>query len=253
LLLLALAIQAKPVLAQSYYGQGSTTAPNTPSTAAPPRTLTISHDAAPPPPPARNLTFSHDWQPVQAVSAQPIGGKDMTGKDTSTTGKFGFETLEFRNLREVPHLEVLTRLESEPALFERMRQESLRSGDRIVFPEEPPVTKQPYKGRQWPLFSKEVEPYYVVHGRLLFEQQNFERGLWDLGILGPPLSAGKFFCDAFFLPYNLATRPCQQYDTDAGKCLPGDPTPLYLYPVELSLTGLIAEGAAITGAFFIFP
>jgi hypothetical protein len=71
--------------------------------------------------------------------------------------------------------------------------------------------------------------------------------------LTPAICTGKFFWDSLLLPYNIATRPCQQYDTDAGKCLPGDPAPLYLYPIELSLTGLLAEGAAITGLYFIFP
>src|SRR5262249_18466687 len=118
---------------------------------------------------------------------------------------------------------------------------------------EPVLSKLPYQGRTWPDMAKLVEPDYVMHTRLLFEQQNFERGLWDLGILTPVLEAGIFYFDVAAPPYHLATRPCQQYDTSAGKCLPGDPTPFYLYPVEFSLTGAAAEAAVITGGFFIFP
>jgi hypothetical protein len=199
------------------------------------------------------LRISRDSSTAPANGAQK-GGKDAQAKDMVPSAKQGFETLEFRNLREVPGPEVLFRLESQEALFERMKQETLRAGEpRIIFPDEPPITTEPYQGRHWLALTKEVEPYFVVHGRLLFEQQNTTRGIWGFGPLTPMVCMGKFYWDAALLPYNAGTRLCQQYDTDAGKCLPGDPSPLFLYPVEFSLTGLIAEGAAITGAFFIFP
>jgi hypothetical protein len=88
---------------------------------------------------------------------------------------------------------------------------------------------------------------------LYFEQPNIERGLWDFGVFAPVLSVGKFYWDIATLPYHWGTRPGQHYDTSAGKCLPGDPIPFYLYPPELSLTGVAAQAAAVTGAFFIFP
>jgi hypothetical protein len=99
----------------------------------------------------------------------------------------------------------------------------------------------------------QVEPAYVAHGRLLFEQKNFERGLWDLGLFTPVVESTLFYFDVAALPYHLATRPCQQYDTSAGKCLPGDPAPFLLYPPELSYSGLVAELAVGTAMFFIFP
>jgi hypothetical protein len=55
------------------------------------------------------------------------------------------------------------------------------------------------------------------------------------------------------LPYHLGTRPLQQYECSAGKCMPGDPTPFLVYPEEISLTGLAAEVGAVTAAFFVFP
>jgi hypothetical protein len=167
--------------------------------------------------------------------------------------KGNYETTEFRSLRELPGLEVITRLESDTAFKERMRQELLRVGEHIVFPEEPVVNREPYQGRHEQPLKEWVEPNFVCHGRLLFEQQNFERGLWDLGILGPVVSVGEFCWDIALLPYHLGTRPLQQYDCSAGKCLPGDPSPFRLYPPELSLAGLTAEAAVITGLFFVFP
>src|SRR5271166_3408082 len=54
------------------------------------------------------------------------------------------EALGLRGVREVPGLEVITRLEPESSLFERMKQEALKVGERIVFPEEPVLAKEPY-------------------------------------------------------------------------------------------------------------
>ncbi len=143
--------------------------------------------------------------------------------------------------------------ESEAALKERMRQEALRSGERLVFPDEPILSREPYPGRHWPALVRHVEPYYVCYGRLLFEQKNLERYGWSLGPVTPLVSAGKFFWDVAWLPYHLATRPCRQYDCSAGHCLPGDPVPLLLYPPEISATGMLTQVGVITGLFFIFP
>jgi hypothetical protein len=188
--------------------------------------------------------------PAQIPSGQP-GSAELQEK---LFPKSGYDAMEFRTIREVPGLEVLTRLESEAAWMERMRQETLKTQERIVFPDEPILAKAPYPGRHWTPVTKMVEPSFVVHERLLFEQKDFERGAWDLGIFTPGIEYGKFLIDTAFIPYNVATRPFQQYETSAGKCLPGDPSALYLYPVEISLTGLVAEGAAVSGAIFmVFP
>jgi hypothetical protein len=186
-----------------------------------------------------------------AAAQQPIQPPIMD--KTAIPKAYTDEALGLRGVKEVPGLEVITRLEPESALFERMKQEALKGGERIVFPEEPVLSKEPYPGRHWAHKVMQVEPLYVAHGRLLFEQQNFERGLWDLGPLTPVVSVGLFYFDVAALPYHLATRPCQQYDTSAGKCMPGDATPFFLYPPELSFSGAVAEVAVGTALFFIFP
>ncbi len=240
--------------AQSYPGAGYPGAgPALPA----PQPLTVQYSRDPVPAPA----------PLPAPAAQPVSlpsyvepvaaqGKDDKGKDDKMPGQFkpgGFSTLEFRNLQQVPSLEVLSRLESQEALFRRMSEEARASNERLTFPTEPILSRVPFQGRHEVPLAKLVEPAFVVHGRLFFEQPNMERGLWNIGILGPVLSTGKFYWDVAWLPYNAATRPCQQYDTSAGKCLPGDPTPFLLYPVELSLTGAVAEAAVVTGLVAIFP
>src|SRR5438093_5081772 len=85
---------------------------------------------APPPQPHSSMTlqFVRDPQVMPATPPavtppviQPVAAQG--GKDKGMPApKAGYETFEFRNLREVPGLEVLTRLESQEALFERMRQ-----------------------------------------------------------------------------------------------------------------------------------
>lgn len=99
-----------------------------------------------------------------------------------------------------------------------------------------------------------LEPGYVVHRRLFGEQRNFERAGWDLGPLTTLVSAGTFYRDVLLWPAMLASgRDYGFWDTSAGKCLPGSPTPLYLYPPNLTCGGVLAEAGIITGFSFLFP
>jgi hypothetical protein len=152
-----------------------------------------------------------------------------------------------------PGPERIFRLESESALQERMRQEAKDRGDLIVFPDEPVLSTEPYRGRHWPLRVCTAEPNHLCYGRLLFEEKNSERYGWDLGILGPVFSTGYFFKDVILLPYHLAEDPCRCYESSAGYCLPGDPVPYLLYPPNLSLTGAVTEAGAIVAVLAIFP
>jgi hypothetical protein len=128
----------------------------------------------------------------------------------------------------------------------------------LVFPPlpviSPPGVVYTPKTSQYPPRSAWIEPGYVVHRRLHFEERNAERGGWDLGPLQTLVSVTHFYKDVLMWPYSLASG-CRSgfWDTSAGKCLPGSPTPYYLYPPGLSLTGTVVEGSVITGAAFIFP
>ena len=94
---------------------------------------------------------------------------------------------------------------------------------------------------------------FVCYERLYFEDKDSERYGWELGILQPLVSIGKFYSDVLMLPYNFGTRPCQRFEADAGYCLPGDPVPYLLYPVELSLSGALLEAGTAVGLAAIFP
>jgi hypothetical protein len=146
-------------------------------------------------------------------------------------------------------------LESESAWKERMRQEAMEvvPAERISFPEEPILTSRQYHQREFPPLSEVVEPGYVVYRRLYFEQKNFERAGWDLGYITPFVSAGAFFWDIATFPYHVGTQPLRKWDTGAGNCLPGNPSPLLLYPPEFSVTGALSEAAVVVSLFALFP
>lgn len=95
---------------------------------------------------------------------------------------------------------------------------------------------------------------YVIHRRLHFEDKNTERYGWDLGIVQPFVSAMTFYKDVLLWPNSLTAGFAYGfYDTSAGKCMPGSPTPYMLYPPGLTITGSAVEGLIITGAAFAIP
>lgn len=183
---------------------------------------------------------------VQLVTAQGDGPSSRIQPDEDTEALIRVE---------LPGPNRLFRCEPEGAVFERIRQEGRRPGtaSRTIFPEEQPVSTEPFVLRSWTASSTLVAPIYVCHGRLLFEQPNFERQGWDVGVLTPAVSLGTFWFDMLALPVHLWNHPCYCYECSVGKCLPGDPAPLYGYPPDITATGLAGGAATYLGGVFIFP
>ena len=160
---------------------------------------------------------------------------------------------------EPPGPERLFRVESEDALKERMRQEKRNSPkmDRLVFPEEVVLSNSVYdpnwRSSTWKPMVRQVEPNYLVHGRLLFQEKNSERYGWDLGPIQPFVSGAYFLADMALLPYHLASDPLRRFESNAGYCLPGDQVPYMLYPIGASSTGSVAEAAAVFALIACFP
>lgn len=167
----------------------------------------------------------------------------------------GEDTGDYQIQLEPPGPEKLFRLETEAALFERMRQEARERPvpERIEFPPEPVISRDVFSGRYLPPKSMIVEPAYVCYKRLYFEQKNYERYGWDFGLLTPMLSVGTFLADVALLPYNVVKEPCRRYECNAGYCLPGDPVPFRAFPLEWSLAGAIAEAGTILVLIVMFP
>ncbi len=156
---------------------------------------------------------------------------------------------------EPPGLDQLTQRLSEEQLYQSLRDEYRRKPGQgnIFFPEEEPVSTERYTGRKSPPMVRLVEPSYVMHGQLLFEQKNFERYGWDLGVISPGIELVTYYYDLLMMPYHIGSDVCHCADSSAGKCLPGDATRLMLYPERFSVTGLVFEAGTIFGGMFAFP
>lgn len=119
----------------------------------------------------------------------------------------------------------------------------------------PPGTIYQAKTANYPPLKGWYEPAYVVHRRLHFEERNAERAGWDFGFAQPFVSAMYFYKDVLLWPNSLGTSlEIGPWDTSAGKCLPGSPTPYLLYPPGLTTTGMLFEaGFWIPSGFFLHP
>jgi hypothetical protein len=152
--------------------------------------------------------------------------------------------------------------ELEQAIMNRLRQDAKEAGLKLdekmlKFPPLPDVagglTYKPKTGTYPPMQVTYV-PTYIIHRRLHFEELNSERYGWDLGIIQPFVSTLYFYKDVLLWPNSLASGCAYGFwDTNAGKCLPGSPTPYFLYPPGLTITGTAVEGVIITGAAFALP
>jgi hypothetical protein len=144
------------------------------------------------------------------------------------------------------------RRESEAAFYSRIGQAAPRS-QPAVFPAEMPVSKERYKPREFARSVAQVEPLFVMHQRLLFEQPNFERGLYDLGIIQPVVNLGVFYYDLALMPYHYWSNMRDCSESNVGKCLPGDQAP-FRVPIErFSVTGVIGELGVIIAGGYLFP
>jgi hypothetical protein len=164
-------------------------------------------------------------------------------------------TIESYARPELPGAQRLFRRDSEKEFFERISQDMKRLGgaSKAIFPEEPIISKGPFQPRVFPHVVKEVEPCYVCHRRLYFEQPNFERIGYDYGVLTPALCVGAFYYDLVLLPYHFCTNPQDRTECNVGKCLPGDQAPFLLRHERFSVTGLLGMTGAATGIGLLLP
>jgi hypothetical protein len=190
-----------------------------------------------------------------ALHAQ-VPGRNV--KSSNNVRKFDKESDEmaYRVRKELPGPDLIFRRDSEEQFKDRLRQEAMAKsmGDTVTFPVEDLLTKEKtVPPRQFPRAVRSVEPSYVCHRRIIFEQTNFDRLGYDFGIFQPPICLGVFYFDLLTFPYQMCKRPFEQFDCSAGKVMPGDPSPMLLYPPEPSISGLLGEFAVGTGLFLAFP
>jgi hypothetical protein len=156
--------------------------------------------------------------------------------------------------------------ESEGQFYDRIRQEAKRQpgASPALFPAEAVVSRQKYIHPSYPRVDpiqntpygemvQYVEPSYVCHRRLLFEQPNFERYGYDLGFAQTGVQLAVFSYDLVMLPYHFSSDLRIRYECSNGKCLPGDPAPMTLPIERFSVTGVIGQATAIIAGAYAFP
>ena len=87
-----------------------------------------------------------------------------------------------------------------------------------------------------------------------FEEVNLERyghtaGPW----LQPVVSSAHFFANIAVLPYKMGIHPPNECQYALGYYRPGNCAPWIVPPVPISARGALAQGAAMTGAFWLVP
>jgi hypothetical protein len=158
---------------------------------------------------------------------------------------------------DLPTKENVFRLDSDEVLNKRVLKE-LKKDASEAFPAKaelvPPGTPYVPKTVNYGPVQALLEPNYVVHRRLYFEEMNSDRHGWDHGPLQPVISSLYFYKDVLTWPHKLAGglfRP--KYDVSAGKCPPGAPTAYYFYPPGLTVSGSLFEAGIIIGTAVILP
>ncbi len=191
-------------------------------------------------------------QPVKVQNGKAPAGADEAADIFVRTELPGSQTL-FRSR------------DSEGQFYERIRQEVKRvpGSSPAIFPEETPISKESYTQPAYPRLdpvtklpyarmTELVEPSYVCHRRLLFEQPNFERLGYNFGAAQPIVHMGVFYYDMAMLPYHAYSNLRVPGECSVGKCMPGDPGP-FTVPIErFSVTGAIGEAGAILGGMYLF-
>ena len=190
-----------------------------------------------------------------ASYTEPMPAKVVQVVAQAPRGPDAAEEPYLRLRTELPGPQRLFMRDSESQFFDRIAQDmkKQRGGARAVFPDPVVLSKEPFRPRNFPHMVELVEPGYVCHGRLYFEQPNFERAGYDFGVLQPAMCLGVFYYDAFMFPYHYCTDLNNRMECTAGKCLPGDQSPL-LFPRErFSVTGLVGQSGVMIGLGFLIP
>jgi hypothetical protein len=155
---------------------------------------------------------------------------------------------------EMPKREDVFRFESNVQLGTRIKRElQAQYNIPVDMPTIPVIATGPLPVRANSPMQVLIEPSYVMHRRLFFEHKNTERAGWDFGPAQPIISSLHFYKDIVLLPSKMASNFLEPYETSAGKCLPGSPTPLLWYPPEITAFGGTVGAAAIVGTVALFP
>ena len=93
----------------------------------------------------------------------------------------------------------------------------------------------------------------LAHRPLIFEEPNFERHGYSVGLFQPAFSAAHFFGRIPALPYLLVSEHHHQTTYSLGHFRPGSFAPYKLHRPRFTVTGLAVETAAVVGMLYLIP
>lgn len=206
---------------------------------------------AQPTPPMPTPPVAAEPQPA-APTTQPPAAASMPDPSRSPTDP------------TLPTYGELFRLDSDSALNARILKDLAERSKSVEmkltmqdFPPQgslvPPGTTYQPKTASYSPMQLLREPNYVIHRRLYFEEMNSERAGWDAGVAQAAFSSLYFYRDVLLFPAKIGSGIHNRYDASSGKCMPGDPTPYYYYPPDITTFGGVVGATVITGAAVIFP
>lgn len=111
----------------------------------------------------------------------------------------------------------LFQLDSEEGFRKRLQADlqRLMPSHRAEFPRSDAVPHQDPKVNVWPGYVKQVEPAYVISGRLYFEQRYFERYGQSCGVVQPVLCTGLFGVDLLTFSARKLIHPFEWYQVNS--------------------------------------
>ncbi|WP_197454584.1 hypothetical protein [Stieleria varia] len=121
-------------------------------------------------------------------------------------------------------------------------------------PRECLVQQVAYTPRTWTPMTMTWKASNICHKPKYFEEVNLERYGHTAGpILQPVVSSAHFFANIAVLPYKMGVHAPNECQYALGYYRPGNCAPWIIPPVPISARGAIAQGAFMTGAFWLIP
>ncbi|WP_160149277.1 hypothetical protein [Roseiconus lacunae] len=126
--------------------------------------------------------------------------------------------------------------------------------DNWGLPKECLVEQVAYTPRNWTPLTMTWKASNLCSKPRYFEQVNLERyghtaGPW----LQPVVSSAHFFANIAVLPYKMGIHPPDECVYALGYYRPGNCAPWIVPPVPISARGALAQGAFMSGAFWLVP
>ncbi|PNY37900.1 hypothetical protein C2E31_05185 [Rhodopirellula baltica] len=121
-------------------------------------------------------------------------------------------------------------------------------------PKECLVEQVAYTPRNWAPITMTYKASNACSKPRYFEEVNLERYGHSAGpLLQPVVSSAHFFANIAVLPYKMGIHPPDECVYALGYYRPGNCAPWIVPPVPVSARGALAQGAFMSGAFWLIP